>query len=134
MTFSKKKNFTVCERREVWNSFRFEVLHIALPEPQRKCGVLGARILPINRNNVDIWSLNVSFIAQKKLGYYQHLVSARFIKTFGLRFELAAICFNLRYSAQNTYIKLWQLITSENDFMKVKVYFNLKSDFFISIV
>ena len=33
------------------------------------------------------------YTTQKKLGYYQHLKPARFLSSFDLRFEPAAICF-----------------------------------------
>ena len=36
ITVKYKKNFTACERREISNGFRFEILHVAWPEPQRK--------------------------------------------------------------------------------------------------
>ena len=97
------KNFTGCERREMWNSFCFEVLHVAWPEPQWKRSVMGVRSSPINTINVEIMPVSASYITQKKkLPYNQHLVSACFVSTFDLRFEPADVCFYLRYLVSYT--------------------------------
>ena len=41
-----EKKFTGCERREMPNGFRFKVMHVAWPEPQRKRRMSDARSLP----------------------------------------------------------------------------------------
>ena len=61
------KNFTGCDRREMSNSFRFKVLHVAWLEPQRKRWGKGARSPRINSINVEIWPQNVWYITQKNL-------------------------------------------------------------------
>ena len=65
---------------------------------------------------------------KKILAYHQHLVSARFVSNFDLRFEPTATCFYLRYSVSYTYIKLWQVITYKDDFMKVENYIAVNSE------
>ena len=54
-------------------------------------------------------------------------MSARFVSTFDLRFEPAAICFYLRFLVSYTH-ELRQIITYENDFMKVEIYIGLNSE------
>ena len=56
------------------------------------------------------------------------MVFARFVSNFDLRFEPAAICFYLRYSVSYTCIKLRQIFTYENDFMKIEIYIGLNSE------
>ena len=55
-------------------------------------------------------------------------MSARFVSAFDLWFEPAVKCFHLRYSLSYTYIKLWQIITYENDFLKVEIYIALSCE------
>ena len=47
------------------NYFRFKVLHVAWPEPQRKRSVMGARSPPNSITDFEIWPLNKSYITQK---------------------------------------------------------------------
>ena len=59
---------------------------------------------------------------------HQHLVSARFVLTFDLQFDPATICPYLRYSVSYRKIKLWQIITFEDNFMNVKTHIALNSE------
>ena len=71
-------------------------------------------------NIVETQSLTGPFITQKKLACYQHPVFARFVLTFDLWLEPAATCLYLRYSASYMKIKLWQYVTFEDEFIKLK--------------
>ena len=125
------KNLTGCEWQEMSNGL---VLKWCMLLASSVSGNVWGRELgapsppPMTYIIVDIYPVNLLYITQTTLACRQYFVFARFVSKYILRFEPAATGLYLPYSVWYTKIRLWQIITDEDDFMKVKIYIALNSE------
>ena len=108
--------------------FCFKVPHVA----RNLSGNVGGWVLvdpppSMKRIFVEIKPLKVSCITKTKLTCHQHLISARFVSTFDLRFEPTAMSLPVLFGFiyRN---KVSLIVTNEDVFLKVKIYITLESE------
>ena len=111
------KVYTECERQEISKGFRFEVLHIAQPEHQRKHGEV-AWCLEVIRfhKTLKFWRC----ITQTCLARLQQFLSALLVSKFHFQLKHWSHMSSSRYSLSYTQSKQWKIITYNDNFLVVK--------------